>query len=285
MALEEGVEVRDRTAPVRVEAEGGKYLLTLREVQADGENAKGSAPAVPAAGKTDTIRVRRIFRAGGLEAAARWMLPPADGEGVLRLNNSVLVLTQGVPRAFGGDLVNAYRSVVHAVASGKEAAIALDLLFREGAGAVRSGLKRCAVGGGRSLSMEAHMNGPRSLRSSTVVHYGDINTDYFQFSPRLTQPRLLKGERSRSFAEIDLKISAGLAMREAERCFNCGICNQCDNCRIFCPDLAVVRDQSPFGRFINYDYCKGCGICVVECPRNVVTLEEEQGPEHRGEKA
>jgi 2-oxoacid:acceptor oxidoreductase delta subunit (pyruvate/2-ketoisovalerate family) len=117
------------------------------------------------------------------------------------------------------------------------------------------------------------------------VRYGEINTDYFHFSPRLIQPRLLKGERSRSFAEIDLKISANLAIREAERCFNCGICNQCDNCRLFCPDLAVIRDQSPRGRSINYDYCKGCGICVVECPRNAMTLEEEQDPEHRGDKA
>jgi Pyruvate/2-oxoacid:ferredoxin oxidoreductase delta subunit len=73
-------------------------------------------------------------------------------------------------------------------------------------------------------------------------------------------------------------------MREAERCFNCGICNQCDNCRLFCPDMAVIRDQSPRGRCINYDYCKGCGICVVECPRNAMTLEEEQGAEHREEQ-
>ncbi len=283
MALEEGVEVLAGMTPVRIEAGGGEYLLTLREVQADGEDANVSVPAGRADGKTDTIRVSRIFKAGGLEAAGRWMLPPDSG--VLRLNNSVLVLADGRPKVFGGDLVNTSRSVVHAVASGKEAAIALDLHFREGPGAVRPGLKRCRVGGGRSLSMEAYMNGPRSRRSSTVVRYGEINTDYFHFSPRLTQPRLLKGERSRSFAEIDLKISANLAIREAERCFNCGICNQCDNCRLFCPDLAVVRDQSPRGRCINYDYCKGCGICVVECPRNAMTLEEEQGPEHRGDKA
>jgi hypothetical protein len=70
----------------------------------------------------------------------------------------------------------------------------------------------------------------------------EINTDYFAFEPRITQPRLLVDERSRSFAEIDLKISAGLAMREAGRCFNCGICYGCDNCYLFCPDVSMPAD-------------------------------------------
>ncbi len=102
MALEEGVEVRDRMTPVSIEAQGGEFLLTLREVPgaepgpgpAAGD-ADGSTDAGPAAGKTETIPVSRIFKAGGLEAAEPWMLPPEDGEGVLRLNNSVLVLTAG----------------------------------------------------------------------------------------------------------------------------------------------------------------------------------------------
>ncbi|NTV43202.1 MAG: 4Fe-4S binding protein, partial [Syntrophobacteraceae bacterium] len=82
--------------------------------------------------------------------------------------------------------------------------------------------------------------------------------------------------RVRTFAEIDLKISANLAMQEAERCFNCGLCNQCDNCRLFCPEVAVHREESSQGRHIDYDYCKGCGVCVVECPRHAMSLEPEQ---------
>ena len=176
---------------------------------------------------------------------------------------------------YGGDLVTPVKGVSHAVASGKEAALALDVLFREGFDAVLPRLAACKVGDGHSLSMEIYMGGARSQRSSHVVRYNEINIDYFQFTPRVAQPRLLKEERIRSFAEVDLRISANLAMQEAARCFNCGICNQCDNCRLFCPDLAVKREETPRGRGIDYDYCKGCGICVVECPRNAMSLEGE----------
>ena len=177
--------------------------------------------------------------------------------------------------AWGGDLTNDIKSVVHAVASGKQAAIALDTLFREGPDAVLPKLEACTVGSGPSLSMEVYMGGERRLRNRHVVAYGEINTDYFRYAPRMTQPRLVREERARSFTEIDLRVSGNIAMREAERCFNCGLCNQCDNCHLFCPDMSVIHDQSAQGRHINYDYCKGCGLCVVECPRNAMTLEEE----------
>jgi len=26
---------------------------------------------------------------------------------------------------------------------------------------------------------------------------------------------------------------------------------------------------------VDYDYCKGCGICFAECPRGVISLKEE----------
>jgi Pyruvate/2-oxoacid:ferredoxin oxidoreductase delta subunit len=123
--------------------------------------------------------------------------------------------------------------------------------------------------------MEIRLGGERRLRSAHVVGYAEINTDHFGFAPQIKRPRLLVEERIRSFAEIDLKISARLAMKEAERCFNCGVCNGCDNCWLFCPDVAVVREGEE--RRINYDYCKGCGICVVECPRDAMFLGEGEG--------
>jgi NADPH-dependent glutamate synthase beta subunit-like oxidoreductase len=277
MALEEGVELKELLAPAGIVKDRKGLLITLRPMKIAGEDESGRGRVEPAGGRNQEFRVRRVFKATGAEAAEEWCNPPGRERNVLALENGVLVnRAKGPAVFFGGDLANETKSVTHAVASGKAAAIALDTLFREGFKAVRSRVAGCTVGNGKALSMEIYMGGERRLRNPHVVRFDEINTDYFRFAPRLTQPRLMKEERLSTFKEIDLKISAALAIREAERCFNCGVCNRCDNCYLFCPDLAVIREQDIAGRHVNYDYCKGCGLCVVECPRNAMTLEEEE---------
>jgi len=277
MALEEGVELRELLAPAGIVKDRRGLLITMRPMKVTGEDESGRGRVEPAGGRSQDVRVRRVFKATGAETAEEWLNPPGKKNHVLLFDNGVLVnRAKGPAVVFGGDLTNETKSVTHAVASGKAAAIALDVFFREGFSAVRRRLKNCAVGNGKALSMEIYMGGERRLRNPHVVRFEEINTDYFHFAPRLTQPKLMKEERLGTFKEIDLKISANLAIREAERCFNCGICNHCDNCYLFCPDLAVIREKDAAGRVVNYDYCKGCGLCVVECPRNAMTLEEEE---------
>jgi NADPH-dependent glutamate synthase beta subunit-like oxidoreductase/Pyruvate/2-oxoacid:ferredoxin oxidoreductase delta subunit len=276
MALAEGVELHELETPVAIRRRGGRISVTIQAMRVAGEDSRGRARVEPASGKTREMDVQRLFLAVGATAAAEWQDPPPKGPGVLSLSNSLLVHEPGHPiLVFGGDLTAETKSVVHAVASGKEAAMALDLLFREGLEAVRPGLQACLVGEGPSLSMEMYLGGRRSSRNRRIVQYEDLNTDHFRFAPRIVEPRLLGEERLRSFAEIVLRIGTNLAIREAERCFNCGLCNGCDNCQLFCPDLAVICDRKAGSRSINYDYCKGCGLCVVECPRNAMVLEEE----------
>jgi NADPH-dependent glutamate synthase beta subunit-like oxidoreductase/Pyruvate/2-oxoacid:ferredoxin oxidoreductase delta subunit len=275
MALDEGVKLTELVAPARIEKDGGRYLVTLRQMKVTGEEG-GRGRVEPDGDRTIEVAVDRLFKATGAEAAEGWLNPPTAGKELLSLSHCALVTTDGRPAvAYGGDVTNDIKSVVHAVASGKQAAIALDTLFRKGPDAVQPQIEACTVGSGPSLSMEVYMGGERRLRSRHVVSYGEINKDYFRYAPRMTQPRLVREERARTFTEIDLRVSGNIAMREAERCFNCGLCNQCDNCHLFCPDLSIIHDQSAQGRHINYDYCKGCGLCVVECPRNAMTLEEE----------
>jgi len=64
---------------------------------------------------------------------------------------------------------------------------------------------------------------------------------------------------------------------EAERCMSCGMCFECDNCIIYCPQDAVRRtpkDQATMGRYVytDYDRCIGCHICAEVCPTGYINM-------------
>ncbi|MDD5169131.1 MAG: FAD-dependent oxidoreductase, partial [Syntrophales bacterium] len=277
MALEEGVVLYELLAPASIRPERDLYQLTLHRMRVEGRDRDGRGRIVPDGEEHVQMEVERIFTATGASAAEPWYDPPATGQGAINLSHCTLTVDErGHVLMYGGDLTNTIKNVTQAIASGKQAAMALDTYFRQGIGEIESRLAACRVGDGPALSMEIYMGGPRKSRSPHIVRHEEINTDYFHYEARITQPRLLVEERTGSFDEIDMKISANLAIREAERCFNCGLCNQCDNCWLFCPDVAVIRGRDMENRHIDFDYCKGCGLCAAECPRNAVTLSEEE---------
>ncbi|MBD3351185.1 MAG: pyruvate ferredoxin oxidoreductase [Candidatus Lokiarchaeota archaeon] len=48
--------------------------------------------------------------------------------------------------------------------------------------------------------------------------------------------------------------------------------HNCHMCWLFCPEGTISRTIPPK---VNYDYCKGCGICAHECPHNAIEMIEE----------
>jgi len=53
--------------------------------------------------------------------------------------------------------------------------------------------------------------------------------------------------------------------------YNRDICIDCQNCWVWCPDTSIIsRDKQMLG--IDYDHCKGCGVCVEVCPTNPKSL-------------
>lgn len=52
-------------------------------------------------------------------------------------------------------------------------------------------------------------------------------------------------------------------------------CSRCYLCWKFCPDLSVVVDKDGDIPRIDYDHCKGCGICSNECSRGAIVMERE----------
>ena len=60
-------------------------------------------------------------------------------------------------------------------------------------------------------------------------------------------------------------------------------CIQCLRCWIFCPDSAIrVQEGKVVG--IDYDHCKGCGICAEECPKKVVAITMHLESDFEGPK-
>ena len=51
-------------------------------------------------------------------------------------------------------------------------------------------------------------------------------------------------------------------------------CVKCLRCWISCPDACIRRAEDD-SVSIDYDYCKGCGICANECPTSAITMARE----------
>ena len=105
------------------------------------------------------------------------------------------------------------------------------------------------------------------------VKFTDLNLDYFEHTGRIPKPEIPISARKKNFKEVHTGYNKVMVKDEALRCFSCGVCNKCDNCFVFCPDLSVMKDNTEYE--FDYDYCKGCGVCARECPRFAITMIEE----------
>ena len=79
------------------------------------------------------------------------------------------------------------------------------------------------------------------------------------------------------FEELVIGFSEAEAVEEAKRCMSCGMCFECDNCVIYCPQDAVFRvskDKKTTGRYVDTDYakCIGCHICSDVCPTGYIDM-------------
>jgi NADPH-dependent glutamate synthase beta subunit-like oxidoreductase len=150
----------------------------------------------------------------------------------------------------GGDIIDIPRTVTHAIGSGRRAAAAIDGFLK---------------------GMERDKDGLN--QNSELADYNSLNPFYFDHRSRTKAHIVTADKRISNFKEVFLSPSEEEAVYEAGRCFNCGSCTECGNCYIFCPDFSIKRDPEGYGYTVDLDYCKGCGVCVQECPRGAMKME------------
>jgi 2-oxoacid:acceptor oxidoreductase delta subunit (pyruvate/2-ketoisovalerate family) len=174
-------------------------------------------------------------------------------DGVVKVDGSMMT---GHPGIFaGGDMVPAERSVTVGVGHGKKAARNIDGWLR-----------------GDSPPSRASTSSPPKHEEAS---FAGLNTWYYEDAPKALAPRLDLVRRQSSFAEVQLGLDAENALFEARRCLSCGNCFECDNCYGLCPDNAVIKLEPGQRYEFDYDYCKGCGICVQECPCGAIEMVPE----------
>ncbi len=114
-------------------------------------------------------------------------------------------------------------------------------------------------------------------RNDQVVSFEDLNDYYFEHQTRQKMPKISDlSRRINSFDEVNIGFVEPMVFREAERCFQCGMCSFCENCYIFCPDGAVIKTDQKEIVEINYEFCKGCGICANECSSHFIDMVKEE---------
>jgi 2-oxoacid:acceptor oxidoreductase delta subunit (pyruvate/2-ketoisovalerate family) len=260
-ALEEGIQIEYLVAPVEVLTKKGKVSgLKCTRMELGEPDESGRRRPIPVPGSEHAVEVDTVIPALGQVADLSFLRKDIKAE-----REHIVIEDSGAttrsPIFAGGDVATGYGTVTHAVGSGKRAALAIDRLLR---GETLEGFP--------PLDHNVHAV-PRDADPSVVV-FEDLNLAYFEEEPRPRQAQAPAEERVKGFTEVNRGFDEEVAIAEAARCFSCGTCNQCDNCLIFCPDLAVLRDgEKPY--VFNYDYCKGCGICFTECPRRAISFEEE----------
>jgi len=232
-----------------------KWLSTIKNMSDEGtltvEKMALDATGFPQpTGECETLEADSLVLALGQDVD----LSLLDGVPGLEIKNGTVQVAPNMMTGYagifaGGDMVPSERTVTVGIGHGKKAARHIDGWLR---GA-------------------AYVPPPKH----ELATFDKLNSWYYSDAPKTVQPVLDLVRRTSTFDEVVHGLDETNALFEARRCLSCGNCFECDNCYGVCPDNAVIK-LGPGKRFeFNFDYCKGCGICVSECPCGAIKMVPE----------
>jgi NADPH-dependent glutamate synthase beta subunit-like oxidoreductase/NAD-dependent dihydropyrimidine dehydrogenase PreA subunit len=246
-AMAEGVEFEWLSQPVSIEKTDHGLIVTVEQMRLGDPDGSGRPRPEPTGDRRD-LCFDGVYTAVGETAD----LSPFPARLIGR-DGWIATDDRGAtsdPLVFaGGDLATGPATVIEAIVAGRRAARAIDtqLGFAD--------------------------RWPDDALHATVAA-DEVNPAYAVRHPR-PEDHLLHPDDP--FAEETGTLCATEVLEEIGRCLSCGHCNECRTCFVFCPDGAITWDDGPV---IDLEFCKGCGICVSECPGHALILVNERELTH-----
>lgn len=290
-AKREGIEIMGGVMPLEVILKDGKAVgLKMCKCQ-----MKGAKPE-PIEGSEFELEADIIISAIGQQGDLTGMEALDNGRGFIDIEGAYQV--KGKAKHFaGGDIVRPHL-LTTAIGHGRIAAEAITDFFDDGEVDRRPKVDVHHF----NLLEELHQRGKdpepyghmqtRGTDSATyaihnyedrsraqIIPHDELFKGHFKFVPREVRQEIHieADEVLGNFEERIVALSEEQAKQEGERCMSCGMCFECDNCVIYCPQDAVFRvkkSERTVGRYVDTDYgkCIGCHICADVCPTGYIKM-------------
>ncbi|MGE5547105.1 MAG: NAD(P)-binding protein [Solirubrobacterales bacterium] len=291
-ATREGVDIKGGVMPLEVikAADGRATGLKMCQCTMDGMTP------VPVAGTEFVLEGDLIVAAIGQSGDLADLPEMDNGKGFINADKTMKV--PGKDKHFvGGDVVRPHL-LTTAVGHGRVAAASIDEYLASGEVSKRPKvdvnhwnlLNKLRE---TNLSPETFDGTPMRGTSSSkvavhnfedraaneVIPYDELFLGHFNTTARHHRGEIHidASEVIGNFVERLQPLSEKEVVDEAKRCMSCGLCFECDNCVVFCPQGAVSRTpkaERTTGRYVQTDYskCIGCHICHDVCPTGYIQM-------------
>lgn len=294
-ALAEGIAIRGGLTPVALVRGPDGRATALRVAQCEAKIVSGRLEIKMIEGTEEDIPADLIVSAIGQAVDFTGLEEFDNGKGAVAVDKNYQIA--GKPATFaGGDLIRPHL-LTTAIGHGSIAADGIDRFLanedlerRPKIDVHVFDLHRKMLEKGLQIG-EVHQPISGTDASNAAVHNYEDRSDryviphdklflgHFSYTPRLKRKIITLDSQTAlgNFQERIEPLSEAEAIAEAKRCMSCGMCFECDNCVVYCPQIAVKRvpkKEATMGRYVytDYDRCIGCHICADVCPTGYIQM-------------
>jgi len=294
-AMAEGIDIRGSLAPVGIVRGPDGRATALRVAECEAKMVGGRLEIKVKEGTEHDLPADLIVSAIGQAVDFTGLEEFDNGRGAVGADRNYQV--QGKPGVFAGGDVLRPHLLTTAIGHGAIAAEGIDRFLRGEELEKRPKidvhqfdlLRKYLEKGVQLPEVKEPLRG--TDKTPGAIHNFDNRSDryviphtalflgHFTYTAR-NKRRFITLDRESALGNFEERLgvlSEAEAIAEAKRCMSCGLCFECDNCVVYCPQLAVKKvpkKEATTGRYVftDYDRCVGCHICADVCPTGYIQM-------------